>query len=172
MSGLVGDRGELGAIDFRGLYLILACIGTLIMYGSLCIGTRFFRSRNRMGVVAAGRIRIAAARGDIDTLDNLSKITKYFQCDATLGGFTALHAAACSKQPGKSSLWTAQIQNQHIFLSIQSKYIVILWVLDILILLHFNENITQGLYSLYCVNLRSHSLAVSAWGQCFSRERR
>lgn len=55
-----------------------------------------------MPLVNAGSFRLAAARGDIATLEAVAK-TPGFSVEAELGGFTALHAAVV--QVGTADRW-------------------------------------------------------------------
>lgn len=53
----------------------------------------------RMNSVAAGQLRLAAARGRVPELELISRLPD-FQVDADLLGFTALHAAAVQGHAG------------------------------------------------------------------------
>ena len=55
-----------------------------------------------MSKVAAGMFRLAAARNDVAGLELLSR-TPYFDVDADVSGFTALHAAAAQGHAGRAA---------------------------------------------------------------------
>lgn len=56
-----------------------------------------------MSPTAAGTFRLAAARGEIGKLELLSRVPR-FDIEASVLGFTALHAAAVQGQAGACSL--------------------------------------------------------------------
>lgn len=60
--------------------------------------------------MAAGMLRLAAARGDLPAMELLSQ-AQYFDPNAAIGGFTALHAACVEGQAGgckrTSGTWAA-----------------------------------------------------------------
>lgn len=95
-------------VDIVGAYLIAGYIGCVSIYLSWCWFSRWWRSRGRMGEVLSGKLRLAAATGRVDILAAMQESVKDFDIDASVCGFTALHAACCQCQLN-SVLWLCQM---------------------------------------------------------------
>jgi hypothetical protein len=99
--GLV-SQGITG-IDLNGVWLLVATLGAVALYLIFCLLIKWSRTRGKMSTADAARVRLAAARGQVDILEWLKREVPYFEPNASTGGFTALHAACCSGQPGNST---------------------------------------------------------------------
>lgn len=86
-------------IDVVGAGLLLGAFGAVaaaLLYWAAC---RWAAQRRRMRCAAAGALRLAAARGDLRSLELLSHCP-HFDVDADVDGFTALLAAAVQGKDG------------------------------------------------------------------------
>lgn len=102
----VEDTGEVGlktfetvSVDLWGGVMMAAAVGlvaTLYLYFAYC---KWAAGRGRMNSVAAGQLRLSAARGRVAELQLISRLPD-FQVDADLLGFTPLHAAAVQGHAG------------------------------------------------------------------------
>lgn len=90
-------------IDLNGVFLLggsLAAVALLLLYFRL---RKWLAGRGLMAPVAAGQLRLAAARGRLADLELLTALPD-FQVDADVGGWTALMAAAAQGQAA-AAVW-------------------------------------------------------------------
>jgi hypothetical protein len=85
-------------IDLVGISVLAGLVLLCFVYVLWChLGVK---SRRADGTVKAGIFRLAAARGDLQTMECLLS-SAAVDVDAAHGGFTALHAAAVMGQTGE-----------------------------------------------------------------------
>lgn len=86
-------------VDCVGLELLAGVLLFAAVYLLWCSWVKAQRGAD--STVAAGMYRLAAARGDLQTLACLHAATSLNPDDAAISGFTALHAAVVLDQQGE-----------------------------------------------------------------------
>ena len=89
------------SVDINGVILLGAFVAAVAAYLLYCSACKWVARRGAMPIIASGRLRLAAARGDVVELELILRDARNFDVNASEGGFTALHAAAASLQPGE-----------------------------------------------------------------------
>ena len=105
VGGFILENGP--AVDVVGAYMIAGYLLIVSLYLLSCWLGRWWRSRGVMSEVAGGKFRLAASKGRVDVLVGMKESVRDFDVNASVGGFTALHAACCQSELG-AVLWLCQ----------------------------------------------------------------
>ena len=96
VGGVLSDPPAVNVWGLAVLGASLLTVALILLYFRI---RKWQSSRGRMNSVAAGQLRLAAARGRVSDLELFATLPD-FQVDADLVGWTALHAASAQGHAG------------------------------------------------------------------------
>lgn len=97
-----------GLVDINGVWLLVSSVSFVLFLIVSIITFRWIRARGKMSSVLKGRLRYAAASGNVAVMEAIKDAAgTAFDVNSSVKGFTALHAASAQGEAG-AVLWLCQ----------------------------------------------------------------